>query len=160
MKRRRPPGRPGLRASRACEDLNGNFWVQSGHSTSLRPVRDVLRDRSDLKRLTGCADFMPNNLAHQKPYHWGYEGNRAGLGVGLVLAEVKVQSAFAQILLRRHFRLSTQSARSGHSSACLLGAKSEKLLSVLPPRPGIRGLSECTLGVDPCFPAMKFQLVL
>ena len=57
-----------------------------GHSKHrLRPVRDVLRDQNDLKLLTGCADFIPNSLAHQKPRHWGYEGNRASLRVRFVL---------------------------------------------------------------------------
>src|ERR1700736_3975853 len=61
--------------------------TQSGHSKHrLRPVRDVLRDRNDLKVLTGCADFIPNSLAHQKPCHWGYEGNGTGLRVRFVLS--------------------------------------------------------------------------
>jgi hypothetical protein len=60
--------------------------AQSGRSKHrLRPVQDVLRDRNDLKVLTGCADFIPNSLAHQKPCHWGYEGNRTGLRVRFVL---------------------------------------------------------------------------
>jgi DNA invertase Pin-like site-specific DNA recombinase len=36
----------------------------------LHEVRDVLRDRNDLKLLTGCADFIPNRFAHQKLCHW------------------------------------------------------------------------------------------
>ena len=65
----------------------GPLLAQSGHSKHrLRPVRDVLRDRNDLKVLTGCADFIPNSLAHQKPCHWGYEGNRTGLRVRFVLS--------------------------------------------------------------------------
>src|SRR5258708_5812636 len=60
--------------------------AQSGRSKHrLRPARDVLRDRNDLKVLTGCADFIPNSFAHQKPCHWGYEGNRTGLRVRFVL---------------------------------------------------------------------------
>src|SRR6266481_2904596 len=60
--------------------------AQSGHSKHrLRPVRDVLRDRNDLKVLIGCANFIPNSLAHQKRCHWGYEGNRTGLRVRFVL---------------------------------------------------------------------------
>ena len=35
----------------------------------------VLRDRNDLKLLTGCTYYIPNSFAHQKPCHWGYEGN-------------------------------------------------------------------------------------
>jgi len=38
------------------------FQADSGFLTKrpfLRPVRDVLRDRNDLKVLTGCADFIP-----------------------------------------------------------------------------------------------------
>ena len=50
--------------------LAGMGATQSGHSEHrLRPVQDVLRDRNDLKRLTGCADFIPNSFAHQKPCH-------------------------------------------------------------------------------------------
>src|SRR6202142_4628340 len=61
--------------------------AQSGRSKHrLHPVRGVLRDRNDLKVLTGCADFIPNSLAHQKPCHWGYEGNGTGLGVRFVLS--------------------------------------------------------------------------
>src|SRR5271154_4744220 len=48
-----------------------------------RPVRDVLRDRNDL---TGCADFIPNGVTHQKPCHWGYERNRTSLRVRFVLS--------------------------------------------------------------------------
>ena len=39
------------------------------------PLRDVLRDRDDLKLLTGCADDIPNSFAHQKLCHRGYERN-------------------------------------------------------------------------------------
>ena len=46
----------------------------------------VLRDRNDLKLLTGCADDIPNSFAHQKPCYWGYEGNRTGLWVRFVLS--------------------------------------------------------------------------
>src|SRR4029077_16213290 len=53
--------------------------------TLAAPVQDVLRDRNDLKVLTGCADFIPNSVAYQKPCHWGYEGNRTGLRVSFVL---------------------------------------------------------------------------
>jgi hypothetical protein len=36
----------------------------NGHSKyRLRPVKDVLRDRNDLKVLTGCADFIPSGHA-------------------------------------------------------------------------------------------------
>src|ERR1035437_7120364 len=50
---------------RACQ---GQLLAQSGHSKHRRrPVRDALRDRNDLKVLTGCADFLPNSFAHQKP---------------------------------------------------------------------------------------------
>src|SRR5580704_256433 len=53
--------------------------AQSGHSKHrLRPVRDALRDRNDLKLLTGCTYYIPNSFAHQKPCNWGYEGNRTG----------------------------------------------------------------------------------
>jgi hypothetical protein len=31
--------------------------------TSAAPVQDVLRDRNDLKVLTGCADFIPSGHA-------------------------------------------------------------------------------------------------
>src|SRR3981081_2134302 len=40
----------------------------------------------DLKLLTGCADDIPNSFAHQKPFYWGYEGNRTGLWVRFVLS--------------------------------------------------------------------------
>jgi hypothetical protein len=51
--------------------------AQTGRSKHrLRPVRDMLRDRNDLKVLTGCADFIPNSLADQKACHWGYEGRK------------------------------------------------------------------------------------
>lgn len=30
----------------------------------------VLRDRNDLKLLTGCTDDIPNSFAHQEPCHW------------------------------------------------------------------------------------------
>src|SRR6266700_3805418 len=48
--------------------------------------REGLRDRSDLKVLIRCADFIPNGLAHQNPRHRGYEGNRTGLRVRFVLS--------------------------------------------------------------------------
>jgi hypothetical protein len=35
----------------------------------------VLRDRNDLKLLTGCTYYIPNSFAYQKPCNWGYEGN-------------------------------------------------------------------------------------
>src|ERR1700687_2601327 len=54
--------------------------------TSAASDAGVLRDRNDLKLLTGCADFIPNSFAHQKPCHWGYEGNRTGLRVRFVLS--------------------------------------------------------------------------
>src|SRR5712672_4818289 len=50
------------------------------------PRRVVLRDRNDLKFLTGCAGFIPDRFADQKPCDRGYEGNRTGLGVGFVLS--------------------------------------------------------------------------
>jgi hypothetical protein len=54
--------------------------AQSGHSKHpLRPVRDVLRDRNDLKLLIGGTDYIPNGFAHQKSCHWAHEGNRTGL---------------------------------------------------------------------------------
>src|ERR1700737_1203980 len=66
---------------------NGPLLAQSGHlKHRLRPVRDVLRDRNDLKLLTGCADFIPKSFTHQEPCHWGYKGNRTGLGVRFVLS--------------------------------------------------------------------------
>jgi len=46
----------------------------------------VLRDRNDLKLLTGCTDDIPNSFAHQEPCYWGYEGNRTGLRVRFVLS--------------------------------------------------------------------------
>jgi hypothetical protein len=46
----------------------------------------VLRDRNDLKLLTGCTDYIPNSFAHQKPRHRRYEGNRTGPGVRFVLS--------------------------------------------------------------------------
>ena len=54
--------------------------------TSAASGAGVLRDRNDLKLLTGCTDYIPNSFAHQKPCHWGYEGNRTGLGVRFVLS--------------------------------------------------------------------------
>jgi|ERR1700682_984293 len=46
----------------------------------------VLRDCNDLKLLTGRADYIPNSFAHQKPCHWGYERNRTGFRVRVVLS--------------------------------------------------------------------------
>jgi len=46
----------------------------------------MLRDRKDLKFLTGCTDDIPNGFAHQKPCYRGYEGNRPGLGVRFILS--------------------------------------------------------------------------
>ena len=46
----------------------------------------VLRDRNDLKLLTGCTDYISNSFAHQKPRYRRYEGNRTGLGVRFVLS--------------------------------------------------------------------------
>ena len=45
----------------------------------------TLGDRNDLETLTGCADFIPDSLAHQKPGHGEHEGNRTALGVRLAL---------------------------------------------------------------------------
>jgi hypothetical protein len=50
-----------------------------------RPRPGVLRDRNDLKLLTGCTDYIPNSFTHQKPRHRRYEGNRTGPGVRFVL---------------------------------------------------------------------------
>src|ERR1700738_4655330 len=59
--------------------------TQSGYCKHrLRPAR-VLRDRNDIKLLTGCTCYIPTSFAHQKRCHWGYEGNRTGLGVRFVL---------------------------------------------------------------------------
>jgi len=70
-----PTGRhnqaPGLGDQLVSVLISGGEVWQSGRSKHrLRPLRDVLRDRNDLKALTGCADFIPNSLAHQKPCHW------------------------------------------------------------------------------------------
>jgi len=46
----------------------------------------VLRDCNNLKLLTGCTDYIPNSFAHQRPCHWGYEGNRTALRVRFVLS--------------------------------------------------------------------------
>jgi hypothetical protein len=46
----------------------------------------VLGDRDYLELLTVFADYIPNGFAHQKRCHWGYEGNRTGLGVRFVLS--------------------------------------------------------------------------
>ena len=43
--------------------------------TSAASGAGVLRDRNDLKLLTGCTYYIPNSFAHQKPCNWGYEGN-------------------------------------------------------------------------------------
>src|SRR5258707_10735052 len=43
--------------------------------TSAASDAGVLRDRNDLELLTGCTCYIPNIFAHQKPCHWGYEGN-------------------------------------------------------------------------------------
>jgi hypothetical protein len=73
-----------------CESRHScdvGFLAHSGRSKDrLHPVRDMLQDRNDLKVLTGCADFIPNSLSYQKPCHWGYEGNRTGLGVRFILS--------------------------------------------------------------------------
>ena len=53
--------------------------------TTQRTTR-VLRDRNDLELLTGCSDYIPNGFAHQRPCHWGYKGNGAGLRVSFVLS--------------------------------------------------------------------------
>jgi hypothetical protein len=41
--------------------------------TSAASGASVLRDRNDLEFLAGCADDIPDSLAHQKPRHWRYE---------------------------------------------------------------------------------------
>ena len=65
----------------------GPLLAPSGHSKyRLRPVQAVLRDRNDLKFLTGCTDYIPNSFAHQEPRHRRYEGNRTGPGVRFVLS--------------------------------------------------------------------------
>jgi hypothetical protein len=46
----------------------------------------MLRDRNDLKLLTGCTDYIPNSYAHQRPCHWGHEGNGTSLRVRFVLS--------------------------------------------------------------------------
>jgi hypothetical protein len=49
----------------------------------------MLRDRKDLKFLTGCTDDIPNGFAHQNPCYRGYEGNGTGLGVRFVLSTIR-----------------------------------------------------------------------
>src|ERR1700712_5757766 len=46
-----------------------------------------LRDRDDLKFLTGEADDVADGLAHQQLGYRGNEGNRTGLGVRFVLSD-------------------------------------------------------------------------
>ena len=53
---------------------------------SKRELGRGLRDRNDLKLLTGCTDYIPNSFTHQRPCHWGYEGNGTGLWVRFVLS--------------------------------------------------------------------------
>ena len=50
------------------------------------PVRALLRDRDDLKLLTGGVDNIANGFAHQRSCHWGYKGNGAGLGVRFIFS--------------------------------------------------------------------------
>src|SRR5713226_8986219 len=40
--------------------------------TSAASGAGVLRDRNNLKLLTGCTDYIPNSFAHQQPGHWGW----------------------------------------------------------------------------------------
>src|SRR6266568_3982874 len=54
--------------------------------TSAASGAGPLRNRNDLELLTGCAGYIPDGLAHQRPCHRGYEGNRTGLGVRFVLS--------------------------------------------------------------------------
>jgi hypothetical protein len=60
--------------------------AQGGHSKHRLRLVWVLRDRNDLKLLTGCTDYIPNSFAHQRPCHWGHEGNGTGLRVRFVLS--------------------------------------------------------------------------
>jgi hypothetical protein len=71
----------------ARQHVRRNRGGASGTSHAfMRATRYPLRDRDDLKLLTGCTDDIPNRSAHQKLRHRRYEGNRAGLGVRFVLA--------------------------------------------------------------------------
>ena len=85
--------------SRGADCWEGLHWVGSRLPQECPHVRrkadipnigcvlcGVLRDRNDLKLLTGCADDIPNSFAQQKPCYWGYEGNRTGLWVRFVLS--------------------------------------------------------------------------
>ena len=62
------------------------YGAKRPFQTSPASGASVLRDRNDLKLLTGCTDYIPNSFAHQKPRHRRYEGNRTGLGVRFVLS--------------------------------------------------------------------------
>ncbi len=58
---------------------NRNFRLTAFGSrpfqTSAASDACVLRDCNNLKLLTGCTCYIPNSFAHQKPCHWGCEGN-------------------------------------------------------------------------------------
>ena len=56
------------------------FWRKAAIQTSAASYPGVLRDRNDLKLLTGCTDYIPNSFAHQGPCHWGYEEIEPALG--------------------------------------------------------------------------------
>jgi hypothetical protein len=73
--------KPQLRSSRNVLQRSVEPATQGGHSKR-RPcsVRDVLRDRNDLKLLTRRTYYISNGFAHQQPCHWGYVGIEPALG--------------------------------------------------------------------------------
>jgi hypothetical protein len=50
-----------------------------------------LRDGNDLEFLIADGYDIANSLAHQKPRHRGYEGNRSGLRIRFVLSHDAVR---------------------------------------------------------------------
>jgi hypothetical protein len=69
--------------------------AQSGRTKHrLRPVRDVLRDRNDLKLLTRCADFLPTALPIRS-FELGYEGNRTGIRICFVYVAARTAGSRA-----------------------------------------------------------------
>src|SRR5216683_2741170 len=71
---------------KSAADRTSGSGAKRTFQTSAASSAGVLRDRNDLKLLTGCTDYIPNSFAHQKLCHWGYEGNRTGLRVRFVLS--------------------------------------------------------------------------
>ena len=63
-----------------------NFPQAGADPSTLDSTLWGLGDRNDLKLSTGCTDYIPHSVSHQRPCHWGHEGNGTGLGVRFVLS--------------------------------------------------------------------------